>query len=210
MNGKNKKKNGFTLVELLAVIIILAIVVGIAIPGITSIIDSSKNNALGTSVENAANWLQKQYDLLMLDESLVEPSLIDILNNQYVQYPVLQDKNGKNGKSGGTILTTYNSTNTDAKQAAANTEEYKEIREKFIKAMGFDTNEISCVRFIMYSDGTVCVAVYEILENSKYNTSKYWVKKANNESLPTRYRPKNGDTKYQSKGCKQVNIGGFK
>ena len=38
-------KKGFTLVELLAVIVILAIILAIAIPGISNIIDSSKKGA---------------------------------------------------------------------------------------------------------------------------------------------------------------------
>ena len=36
-------KRGFTLVELLAVIIVLGIIVGIAVPGITKIMEKSKD-----------------------------------------------------------------------------------------------------------------------------------------------------------------------
>lgn len=39
-------KKGFTLVELLAVIVILAIILAIAIPGISNIIESSKKGAV--------------------------------------------------------------------------------------------------------------------------------------------------------------------
>ena len=41
-----KRRNGFTLVELLAVIVILAIVLIIAVPGVLSIINKTKSNAL--------------------------------------------------------------------------------------------------------------------------------------------------------------------
>lgn len=65
MTKLNRK--GFTLVELLAVIIILAIVVGITIPSISNIINSSKNNALGTAVESASDYLTDQFAMMNVD-----------------------------------------------------------------------------------------------------------------------------------------------
>ena len=44
-------KRGFTLVELLAVIIVLGIIVGIAVPGITKIMEKSKIKAFEASVK---------------------------------------------------------------------------------------------------------------------------------------------------------------
>ena len=64
---KKLNRKGFTLVELLAVIIILAIVVGISIPAITSIINGSKNSALGVAVESAADYLADQYSIYNID-----------------------------------------------------------------------------------------------------------------------------------------------
>ena len=64
---KKLNRKGFTLVELLAVIIILAIVVGITIPSISNIINSSKNNALGTAVESASDYLTDQYAMMNVD-----------------------------------------------------------------------------------------------------------------------------------------------
>ena len=68
---KKKQKKGFTLVELLAVIIILAIVVGIAIPSVNAVINKSKLNSLGVTVENAANYLAEQYNLYNVDQASV-------------------------------------------------------------------------------------------------------------------------------------------
>ena len=66
---KKLNRKGFTLVELLAVIIILAIVVGISIPAITSVINNSKNNALGVVVNSAADYLSDQYGYMNVDYS---------------------------------------------------------------------------------------------------------------------------------------------
>ena len=61
---KKLNRKGFTLVELLAVIIILAIVVGITIPSITNIINGSKNSALEVACNSAADYLSDQYAMM--------------------------------------------------------------------------------------------------------------------------------------------------
>ncbi len=64
---KKLNRKGFTLVELLAVIIILAIVVGIAIPSVTSVINNSKKKGFETAMESAAGYLTKQAQLMSID-----------------------------------------------------------------------------------------------------------------------------------------------
>jgi len=64
---KKLNNKGFTLVELLAVIIILAIVVGISIPAITNVINDSKNNAMGVALDAAEKYLVDQYALMQVD-----------------------------------------------------------------------------------------------------------------------------------------------
>lgn len=69
---KKLNRKGFTLVELLAVIIILAIVVGISIPAVLSTINNSRKKAAVTAAEVAANWVSEQYTILSVDSSAVD------------------------------------------------------------------------------------------------------------------------------------------
>ena len=54
------KKNGFTLVELLAVIVILAIILVIAVPKITDTIDNARRGSLESSVKMVAAQAETQ------------------------------------------------------------------------------------------------------------------------------------------------------
>ena len=55
-----KKKNGFTLVELLAVIVILAIILVIAVPSIMNTIEDSRKGAIESSVKMIASAAESQ------------------------------------------------------------------------------------------------------------------------------------------------------
>lgn len=56
-----KKRNGFTLVELLAVIVILAIILVIAVPQIMTTIDNARQASLESSVKMVAAQAENQY-----------------------------------------------------------------------------------------------------------------------------------------------------
>ena len=56
-----KKKNGFTLVELLAVIVILAVILIIAMPKISDVIKNSKEASLVTTAKLIASQAEKKY-----------------------------------------------------------------------------------------------------------------------------------------------------
>ena len=56
-----KKRNAFTLIELLAVIVILAVILVIAIPRILDVIDVSKKDSFKTSAQIIADSAEKKY-----------------------------------------------------------------------------------------------------------------------------------------------------
>lgn len=66
---KRLNKKGFTLVELLAVIIILAIVVGITIPAVMTTTGKAKQKALDTAVDTITTYMQEQYELSLLGDA---------------------------------------------------------------------------------------------------------------------------------------------
>ena len=83
---KIKKKlisKGFTLVELLAVIVILAIIMLIAIPGVLSVLEYARVKSFTEFVDKSANLAQKQ---------LAEDGMNDVLSQ------ILKEKDSKLGK----------------------------------------------------------------------------------------------------------------
>lgn len=69
-----KKRNGFTLVELLAVIVILAIILVIAVPQITKTIENARKGALESSGKLIAASAEREYLLAEATESSVDVS----------------------------------------------------------------------------------------------------------------------------------------
>ena len=74
---KTKKfKKGFTLVELLAVIVILSLVSGITLVSILPIVKNARQKAFELSAQTAADYLEKQYQLKQLGIGLSELNYI--------------------------------------------------------------------------------------------------------------------------------------
>lgn len=89
-----RKNSGFTLVELLAIIVILAVIIAIAAPNMTKQIsksDQEKNDVFNQKIENAAHLYAAKYyaDKLVEKEpvtftlqALVDDGLITLKNNK--------------------------------------------------------------------------------------------------------------------------------
>lgn len=69
---KKINSKGFTLVELLAVIIVLAIVVGITIPAVLDTLNGSKNKSTGVAVEAAQKYLENQLTIYNTDTTMAD------------------------------------------------------------------------------------------------------------------------------------------
>lgn len=61
MNNTNNK--GFTLVELLAIIVILAIILVVTVPAVFSAIESSRKKSLENSAKGLADWINKTVEI---------------------------------------------------------------------------------------------------------------------------------------------------
>ena len=75
------KKEGFTLIELLAVIVILAIIALITVPVVTSIINSSKNKTIETSVKNYVRAVENNLLLREVEDNPIPNGTYEIMSN---------------------------------------------------------------------------------------------------------------------------------
>jgi len=98
-----RKKNGFTLVELLAVIVILAIILVIAVPQIMKTIDNARNGALSSSAKLIAASAEREYlarktlgdtSFEGLEEIPCE-DVVETNSNDYGKCTIKFDENGK-------------------------------------------------------------------------------------------------------------------
>jgi len=109
-----RKKNGFTLVELLAVIVILAIILVIAVPQIMKTIENAREGTLKSTAQLIAKSAEKEYlvrqtlgdtDFTSID-SIPCTDVVELDENTYGLCKIKFDSNGKatvilNGKENG-------------------------------------------------------------------------------------------------------------
>ena len=92
-----KKKNAFTLIELLAVIVILAVILVIAIPRILDVIETSKKDSFKTSAQIIADSAEKKYvenKLNNIDEVITCESVSKLSKEDYESCKITFDNEG--------------------------------------------------------------------------------------------------------------------
>ena len=94
-----KKKKGFTLVELLAVIVILAVILVIAVPQIMSVIESARKGSIESTAKLIAEGAEREYTnrkILGKDTNNIECSDVSSMNsNDYGTCVITFDNTGK-------------------------------------------------------------------------------------------------------------------
>ena len=92
-----KKKNAFTLIELLAVIVILAVILVIAIPRILDVIETSKKDSFKTSAQLIADSAEKKYvenKLNNIDEEITCENVSKLSKEDYESCKITFDNEG--------------------------------------------------------------------------------------------------------------------
>ena len=92
-----KKKNIFTLIELLAVIVILAVILVISIPRILDVIDVSKKDSFKTSAQIIADSAEKKYvenKLNNIDEEITCENVSKLSKEDYESCKITFDNEG--------------------------------------------------------------------------------------------------------------------
>jgi len=121
-----KKKNAFTLIELLAVIVILAVILVIAIPRILDVIETSKKDSFKTSAQIIADSAEKKYvenKLNNIDEEITCENVTKLSKEDYESCKITFDNEGNakvsitgKGKFDGLKITNGTKENAEVKE----------------------------------------------------------------------------------------------
>ena len=99
-NIHNKKQSGFTLVELLLVLVILALIAGLVLPGIIGKAESAKAKAASSQISRISMSVESFYldtgnTPSSLDQLVNEPSGANGWNGPYIKNSLLKDPWGQ-------------------------------------------------------------------------------------------------------------------
>ena len=129
---KKLNRKGFTLVELLAVIIILAVVVGITIPAILTATGKAKEKTAQNAANVAADWFDRQYQSYLIGD------------------PTMSQVNGYFKDYCDAVLATGTGTCAVV--------EGKVTEEQIVKASGLTPANVETGKFeVTFSEGRSCV-----------------------------------------------------
>ena len=121
-----KKRNAFTLIELLAVIVILAVILVIAIPRILDVIETSKKDSFKSTAQLIADSAEKKYvtnKLNNIDEEITCKDVAKINDEDYASCIISFDSEGNakvsitgRGKFDGLKITNGTKENAEVKE----------------------------------------------------------------------------------------------
>ncbi len=134
------KKNGFTLVELLAVIVILAIILVIAIPKITDTIKNSKIASFESSAKTIAAQAEKkkmENEILDNNNPINCNNLVKLSNSDYISCSIYFDNNNN------ALVTLYGSGKFEGLQVINGTKESAKAEEIKAPVYGNAVNYVS-------------------------------------------------------------------
>jgi general secretion pathway protein G len=99
----NRRQRGFTLVELLLVLVILALIAGLVLPGIIGKAESAKAKAASSQISRISMSVESFYldtgiTPSSLDELVSEPSGVTGWNGPYIKNTLLKDPWGQEYK----------------------------------------------------------------------------------------------------------------
>ena len=155
-----KKKKGFTLVELLAVIVILAVILIIAMPKISEVINNSKKASFEATAKTIASQAEKKYmenEVLGNTGSFECSDVVKLNNTDYASCNITFDDKGN-------ALVTLNVSGKFAgltiKNATKNSATATELTETAAKYFSYDVNASNEMNYydITVTDLDKCVA----------------------------------------------------
>ena len=164
-----KKKKGFTLVELLAVIVILAVILIIAMPKISDVIKNSKESSLETTAKLIASQAEKKYteNQVLDNSSTIKCSdVVKINNTDYESCNITFDSKGNAkvtivGKGKFEGLQVVDGTKDSAKASAK-----KDIVETAAKYFSYEEAEVvktTTISSVEVEDVNKCTSYFQPL-----------------------------------------------
>mgnify|MGYP005788154811 CR=1 FL=1 len=117
--GENMRKNAFTMVELIGVIVILALMLLIAVPSVNNAIKTSEENKKQEALNNiymaAENYLMANYDEYSSLDNIGNSEYIyvmDLINEQYMDIDDLNPNDDQSFDSKDVVKVTRKEDNT--------------------------------------------------------------------------------------------------
>ena len=113
------KKSGFTLIELIGIIVIISLILLVAVPSINSVIEQGEENKKQEALNNiymaTENYLMANYDEYSSLDNIGASEYIyvmDLINQQYMDIDELNPNDDKSFDSKDVVKVTRNEDNT--------------------------------------------------------------------------------------------------